>query len=419
MIKKFFSFLFVVIFALCTCVGCGTPLEFPSYALRYNISYCAMLDGVRQEIPSDAWLTGGKYPTEYIHGETPVVSGLKETYDTTINTIAATMVCEGWYTDGACTEPFLGITATSRGDITLYAKLTSDRTEFSITYLAIVDGKKQNVPLDMWDVEQEYPARYKKGEQRIIPKLITSIPITVNDLKAEIAIKSWYVDEACTKKFTGITANTRGDISLYAKVTTERLEYLIAYYAVVDGQIQNIPQEFKVESGQYPTVYNVGEATSVSGLKEKYPENSDGAITVFGGWYTDMDCTKQFKGITAQTKGDLSLYAQLFTADASTLRMITYKAVLNGKTVADVPESMFGEGGNYPKAYYEGQGFLMVDNLKNRTITEANKTTKTYTFVAWYLDEGCTQKFTGSLSGVTGDITLYAKIKLGVWSPSV
>ena len=146
MIKKIFSFLFVVIFALFTCVGCGEQLEFPTYSLRYDVTYCAMLDGVRQEIPSDAWLTGGSYPTEYIHGETPAVSDLKETYDTTINTIAARVICEGWYTDGACTQPFLGITAQSRGDITLYAKLTSDRTEFAIEYLAIVDGKNKTCP---------------------------------------------------------------------------------------------------------------------------------------------------------------------------------------------------------------------------------------------------------------------------------
>ena len=156
--RKLFIFLFGVLFGLLVFVGCKDADPFPKYYLRYDINYCAMLDGVRQDVPNDAWAQDKSYPTEYIYGETPKIDNLIEVYDTTIHSIGAQVICESWYLDAACTQPFEGLSQKNRGAITLYAKLTSNRTEFAVLYYAICDGVKQNVPLDMWQTEKNYPA---------------------------------------------------------------------------------------------------------------------------------------------------------------------------------------------------------------------------------------------------------------------
>ena len=99
-------------------------------------------------------------------------------------------------------------------------------------------------------------------------------------------------------------------------------------------------------------------------------------------------------------------------------RTIAYKAVINGK-VTDIPAKMFMEGGNYPTECKQGASG-MISSLIKGEFFEDNGAGEECTFKGWFLDEACTQAFTGDISALTGDsIILYAKISYAYWSPVV
>lgn len=196
--------------------------------------------------------------------------------------------------------------------------------------------------------------------------------------------------------------------------------YAITYYAVIDGVKQSVPDTAKEEGKTYPTEYEKGKSTTIPNLKVTCTITVDGAEkeVAFGGWFTDEACTQAFTGITTKTTGNITLYAK-FTGEPSPVkRTITYKAVF-GSTIGDIPNAMFKADGDYPIEYVEGVSVLTVSNLKDVETFEENGSGENYTFKGWFIDEACTQEFTGITTEMSGNITIYALVDRSFWSPIV
>lgn len=90
---------------------------------------------------------------------------------------------------------------------------------------------------------------------------------------------------------------------------------------------------------------------------------------------------------------------------------IEYYMVVDGK-VQEVYDGLWRETGHYPRSYTVGNGVL-VDELKAIAYPSS---TLDYEYYGWYMDEECTQAFTGITNTTSGDVTLYAKIMKSCWT---
>lgn len=107
---------------------------------------------------------------------------------------------------------------------------------------------------------------------------------------------------------------------------------------------------------------------------------------------------------------------------------ITYKAVIDEK-VCDVPDVLYRKNGEYPTIYYINretevstlwgvmepvcwEGFEGVYAGAPFYVNGGDG----YMFYGWFLDEECTEAFTGITETQRGDLTLYARIELDLAS---
>jgi uncharacterized repeat protein (TIGR02543 family) len=188
--------------------------------------------------------------------------------------------------------------------------------------------------------------------------------------------------------------------------------YTITYYAVLDGTKQALPEEAKVEGKNYPKVYQKGNGAMIPYLKISYTVTVDGKEKqiIFGGWFTNEECTEQFTEISKNSSGNVTLYAKLTTAiEEPVFCTITYKAIIGGE-VTDIPSGMFNEQLSYPTEYCVGMSEFTVPNLENKAIGGSY-----YMFNGWFIDQACTVAFTGITKQTSGNLTIYAK--RSVWIP--
>lgn len=202
---------------------------------------------------------------------------------------------------------------------------------------------------------------------------------------------------------------------------TDPVKSDIAYYAVIDGaEPVSVPQEALKEDASYPKEYTEGKALSISPLKDSYAITIDGqeGVMVCSVWYTDIACTQEFNGITVETKGNIKLYSKFTSAVNYTECTITYKAVM-GNEVVDIPSVCFEKNGNYPTTYVEGIG-VSISDLKVKAMQfETNGSGTDYDFKGWFTNSSCTTAFTGIDANARGDITIYAKIAVAYYTPTV
>ena len=91
---------------------------------------------------------------------------------------------------------------------------------------------------------------------------------------------------------------------------------------------------------------------------------------------------------------------------------IEYVAIQSGKT-AEIYEDFWLENGSYPTTYIAGEGAIVSD-LKAIVYPSS---TEDREFKGWYWDAACTQEFDGTIGeNVAGDLTIYAKISVGMWT---
>lgn len=160
--------------------------------------------------------------------------------------------------------------------------------------------------------------------------------------------------------------------------TVARTEFGISYMNMENASY---------EGGTNPATYTAGTpVTLLDPVRANY---------TFGGWYTDSELTQAFAGITAETVGDLVLYADW--------QPVSYTITLNAG------EGVFAGGGSTHDitAYYSG--------TIAKTALPANPVKTDYDFIGWYADEALTTPwvFEGDLGQATvvdgSVLTLYAK----------
>lgn len=181
---------------------------------------------------------------------------------------------------------------------------------YDITYSAVIDGVKQEVPAAAWKQNGKYPESYEKGKIAPIDNLNTYDVVT-ETAEVKVLFQGWFTDEACTVSFTGITVETVGDLKLYAKIS-EAVQRTITLKGVKGSQEVEIPEQMKRKDGNYPSTYYEGIGAQVDTLKDYEDRNNEWR---FLGWYTDKACTEKFEGTIDITQtGDVTLYAKLYYA---------------------------------------------------------------------------------------------------------
>ena len=184
----------------------------------------------------------------------------------------------------------------------------------------------------------------------------------INDPSREgYAFEGWYTDSEFATEFTGITAETTGNVELYAK--WKQVVFPINY-VLNDG----------VNSEKNPVSYTIGKAVTLADpSREGY---------AFEGWYTDSELTTEFAGITAETTGDVTVYAKW----KKVVYAVAYE--LNGGT----------NHADNAATYEVGKGLTL--NAPTR---------EGYTFKGWYTDKEFTTAITAIAADAEGDVTVYAK----------
>lgn len=123
------------------------------------------------------------------------------------------------------------------------------------------------------------------------------------------------------------------------------------------------------------------------------------------------DTVGSLNGIDGFYECDVPLSEFTFVSTGNKIKTpkykILYKAVDYG-IVTEIPSVMYKTDGSYPKLYKEGEPVTVSDLQDSYGDTE-------YEFFGWYLDEACTQPFSGTMDG-NKSITLYAKIDVASWT---
>ena len=175
----------------------------------------------------------------------------------------------GWYTDEACTAQYTNGKIT--GNTTLYAKWTKDAVVFVVTFNT--NGGSDVAAINVIE-----------GEVATLP--------TTNPTKEGHTFDAWYVDEACTTKYTNqpITAAT----TLYAKwVEVVETVYTVTFNS--NGGSDVPAQEVKEDEWGSFTVQKPADPT------KPYAE--------FAGWFADEACTTPFD-FSAEISADTTIYAK-------------------------------------------------------------------------------------------------------------
>ena len=87
---------------------------------KRNIIYKAVIDNQIVDIPVDMYDDNVQYPTSYYEGDIVVINDLIKQYQPNAYSLYEFVK---WYTTSECDQEFTSITATTTGDITIYAKI--------------------------------------------------------------------------------------------------------------------------------------------------------------------------------------------------------------------------------------------------------------------------------------------------------
>ncbi len=175
--------------------------------------------------------------------------------------------------------------------------------------------------------------------------------------KEGYVFEGWYRDAEFTTKITKVGASETGDITVYGK--------WVAQYTVT----------FDTKGGSTIASQEINEGEKVA-KPEKDPEKTG---SIFGGWYSDKDCTQEYDFNTDVTS-NITLYAKWITQYTVTFD------TKGGSTIAS-QEINEGEKVTRPEKDPEKTGSI---------------------FCGWYGDKDCTQEYDFN-TDVTSNITLYAK----------
>jgi len=200
-------------------------------------------------------------PTTYVYGTTASI----------LDPSRSGYSFEGWFTDEVCTQEFTGITATTFGNITLYAKWLSENAANYTTQVYV-----QNKAQTGYELLTEEILIGEKGQTVSFTYTGDTTGLTLNN----------------TKSVTSGTVVAGG--SLVLKVYYDRNTYSISY--------GNMTNATNAPGNPDSYVYGV-ETYLVSPTKSGY---------TFAGWYTDESCTggNEITSISATSTGAVAVYAK-------------------------------------------------------------------------------------------------------------
>ena len=437
---------------------------------------------------------------------------------------------DGWYYESSFTTKVDVISKGSTGDITLYAKWIAESSNKYLVTFKAPDGtvlKEEQVEEGHDATLPEYSApngynitwngNYTNVRQdETVTAVLTPIEYNItyeldggtnatanpstytveaeditfaSPTKNGMTFDGWYYDHEYTIRVDILAKGSYGNITLYAKWTTESSnKYLVTFKApdgtvlkeeqvtedhdatlpeysapngynvTWNGNYTNVRQDETVTAVLTPIEYNItyelDGGINASGNPSKYTIETENITLVsptkdgmtFDGWYCESSFTTKVDVISKGSTGDITLYAK-WIAESSNKYLVTFKApdgtVLKEEQVeeghdATLPEYSAPNGynitwnGNYtnvrqdetvtavltPIEYnitYELDGGTNATanpstyTVEAEDITFASPTKNGMTFDGWYYDHEYTIRVDILAKGSYGNITLYAK----------
>lgn len=315
--------------------ACTNKIEEISKGTKENITVYAGWTPINYSISFDA--AGGtnnaQNPSSYnVDSEFTLLSPTRADFDFV-----------GWYVKG--TDDKVETTEDIFGNVELEARWIVER--FEITYVGVESSEHNN------------PADFDKTES------FTFEPATRNGY----TFHGWYADENYTTPITGITANTKENKTVYAKITID--EYTIEY--VLGAGMTNDASNIKK--------YNVNTEFELIA-----PSYKDGYT--FSGWYIkDTDTKVEIIVQGGPLQQNLVLEAKF----DYTKYMIDYNT----------------DGGNMPEG---AQDYYTVENTGSNAFVLPTPVKQGYTFAGWYTDSNFSSLKVTTLDGNNREnVTLYAQ----------
>ncbi|MCR5791167.1 MAG: InlB B-repeat-containing protein [Lachnospiraceae bacterium] len=179
----------------------------------------------------------------------------------------------------------------------------------------------------------------------------------------------WYADVGRTTRMDSISAEQKGDVTVYGFATPD--SYVITYN--VTGM-----NDFDAAAYHLPTTYTYGVGATLSGIT---PEGR-----TFDGWYADAGRTTSITEIATTRTGDVTVYGSV----TNNTYAITY--------------SVTGVNGFDAAAYH-----LPTEYTYGTAVALTAPAITGHDFAGWYADAGLTTAITEIAATRTGDVTLYGE----------
>ncbi|WP_197024227.1 InlB B-repeat-containing protein [Butyrivibrio proteoclasticus] len=206
-------------------------------------------------------------------------------------------------------DDILVITALGKGTIEVTATSDDNTSKKKVATFTILNSKEKRIRYSVGqnaDFNPENPAYYEEGTTT---QLYSAIP------KRGYAFEGWFLDPEFSedKKRTEILATDRGELTLYAKVSST--ERTITYVPGIGTQNSQNPDKYIMgeEVKLYDAVAPVG--------------------YVFAGWYLDENYSESSKRevIKSTDRGNLTLYARYEKVNVTGITILK----VDGKNTAD------------------------------------------------------------------------------------
>lgn len=205
----------------------------------------------------------------------------------------------GWYTDSEYKNAITKIATGTYGNVELYAKW--DIITYTITYVTSEGTENTNATTYTVETDLAYLADATlKGH----------------------TFGGWYSDSSYNTRVYQVGGGEVGNITLYAKFTAN------TYDVYLDGTEEasvKVSFDLNGASGSVAT-QTITESNTLT-----YPTAPTRDGYVFGGWYTNADCTGNLYDFTALITSDITLYAKWVKAESSIAVNSNVTVTLNGR----------------------------------------------------------------------------------------
>ena len=205
----------------------------------------------------------------------------------------------GWYTDNEYENAITKIVNGTYGNIELYAKW--EIITYTITY--VTDDGTENTNATTYTVE-------------------TDLSYLADATLKGHTFGGWYSDSSYSTRVYQIGGGEIGNITLYAKFTAN------TYDVYLDGTEEasvKVSFDLNGASGSVAT-QTITESNTLT-----YPTAPTREGYMFGGWYSNKECTGNLYDFTALITSDITLYAKWVKADSSIAVNSNVTVTLNGR----------------------------------------------------------------------------------------